>query len=103
MARKPYKKGRNHYLKETYGITARQWNFMYVRQGGKCPICGIRLFRYHEKPGRRAAPVDHDHKTSRVRGLLCFTCNRWRVGRNTAATAERVVTYLTSAFDGRTT
>lgn len=102
MARKPYKEGRAKYLKDTYGITVMQWNIMFHRQGGLCPICGTKLYRYHEKSGRRAAPVDHDHKTGRVRGLLCFTCNRWRVGRNTLATAQRVVAYLTSTFDGRT-
>ena len=100
--RKPYKDGRDKYLRDTYEITEKQWDFMFTQQGGKCPICGIRLYRYREKPGRRACPVDHDHVTKRVRGLICFTCNRWRVGRNTLATAQRVVDYLASSFDGRT-
>lgn len=102
MAHKPYKDGRDKYLRDTYGITEKQWEKMYRRQGGVCPISGTKLFRYREKSGRRAAPVDHDHKTGRVRGLLCFTCNRWRVGRNTAETAKRVLDYVTSDFDGRT-
>ncbi len=93
---------RSKLLKQKYGITITQWNKMYVRQKGKCPICGTKLYKYHEKTGRRAAPVDHDHKTGRVRGLICYTCNRWRVGRNTLETAQHVVEYLESDFDGRT-
>ena len=92
---------RGKLLMEKYGITEEQWDKMYDRQQGKCPICGTKLFRYHEKNGRRAAPVDHDHKTGRVRGLICYTCNRWRVGRNTAETAKHVLKYLKSKFDGR--
>ena len=92
---------RDKLLKEKYGITCKQWDKMFKLQGGKCPICGTKLFRYHEKNGRRAAPVDHDHKTGRVRGLVCYTCNRWRVGRNTLETSQKVVEYLASDFDGR--
>lgn len=100
--RKPYVDGRDKYLRDTYGITEKQWDKMYAQQRGRCPVCGIKLYKYHEKAGRRAAPVDHDHKTGCVRGLLCFTCNRWRVGRNTLETARRVFDYLNSGFDGRT-
>jgi hypothetical protein len=38
---------------------------MFAEQGGLCAIC-------EEAP---AEHVDHDHKTNRVRGLLCFNCN----------------------------
>src|SRR3990167_100511 len=100
MPRKKYPP-RSKLLKDKYGITITQWNKMYKLQDGKCPICCTKLFRYHEKQGRRAAPVDHCHKTGLVRGLVCYTCNRWRVGRNTVETARNVVKYLESEFDGR--
>jgi hypothetical protein len=38
---------------------------MIDRQGGYCIIC-------FDKP---AEHVDHDHKTGKVRGVLCFNCN----------------------------
>lgn len=38
-------------------------------QGGVCAICG-------RPPKTRRLHLDHDHKTMRVRGLLCHRCNR---------------------------
>lgn len=46
---------------DTY--TAR-WN----EQGGRCAICGSPPFKAH-------LDADHDHKTGKVRGLLCNRCN----------------------------
>ena len=90
---------RDLYLKRKFGITQAQWDKMYKLQGGQCPIC----FNPLHKPGgtKRAAPVDHDHRTGRVRGLTCLHCNRFKIAKNTVESAERLVKYLDSAFDGR--
>lgn len=40
-------------------------------QGGVCAIC-----RKPPKVGGRRLHIDHDHKTGKVRGLLCARCNR---------------------------
>lgn len=48
-----------------YGLTQAQYVAMLVRQDNKCSIC-----RSDKK-----LVVDHDHKTGKVRGLLCFRCN----------------------------
>ena len=54
--------------KRKYGIsTAQKWDMLKDQMGG-CKICGKDL-TFHE------AHVDHDHTTSRVRGLLCRHCN----------------------------
>lgn len=81
-------------LQRVYGITCDQYDEMMRRQDRRCAICG-RPFT-----GRRAY-VDHDHATHRVRGLLCFTCNRYKVAKNDALSAQAVVAYLLSDFDGR--
>lgn len=43
-------------------------------QGGTCAIC-------QKPPKGKALAVDHDHKTKRVRGLLCYADNKYLIGR----------------------
>ena len=43
---------------------------LIAEQDGGCAIC-------HRPPATRRLHIDHDHKTGKVRGLLCFTCNRF--------------------------
>jgi hypothetical protein len=52
-----------------YGITLAQFDSMLAAQNGVCAIC-----RGTNLSGKRLH-VDHDHKTGRFRGLLCFKCN----------------------------
>ena len=58
-------------LKRSYGLSQEQTAALFVRQNGRCRICAIRFVEV----GRKATQVDHDHKTGRVRGLLCRGCN----------------------------
>jgi prolyl oligopeptidase PreP (S9A serine peptidase family) len=57
-------------LKYEYGITLDQYNEMFKAQEGKCAIC-----QRHQNKLTRTLCVDHDHKTNKVRALLCLTCN----------------------------
>jgi hypothetical protein len=55
-------------LQIRYGITmAEYWNMVAV-QGGVCAIC--------MKPDGKKLHVDHDHKSGKIRGLLCGNCNK---------------------------
>jgi hypothetical protein len=56
-------------LEKLYGITETEWQKMYDAQKGVCAICGC-----HQRFQKLA--VDHNHKTKKVRGLLCMRCNR---------------------------
>ena len=78
------------WILKTYGITADQYWSLFRYQGGKCFICQRATGK------RRRLSVDHDHKTGRVRGLLCNPCNRDVLGhlRDSVAALERAVTYL---------
>ena len=49
-----------------YGLTSRQYDTMYKSRNGCCDICG---------DVKKVLCVDHDHKTNKVRGLLCGHCN----------------------------
>jgi hypothetical protein len=51
------------------GISEAEYAAMMARQQQRCAIC-----RGACGTGRQLA-VDHDHRTGRVRGLLCFRCN----------------------------
>lgn len=93
---------RKNQLKKNFGITTEQWDKIFEKQSGKCPICLNPIYKYGNSKGKRAAAVDHDHKTKRVRGLLCYRCNVYKVGMNTKESAKKLVDYLASEFDGRT-
>lgn len=62
---------RNKLLKSRYGIDIQDFNTMFLKQEGKCGICGK-----HQGQLSRTLSVDHDHATGKVRELLCDLCNR---------------------------
>lgn len=58
-------------LEAKYNLSVAEHDDLLVAQGGGCAICGASV-----SPGGRALSVDHDHKTGRVRGILCAPCNQ---------------------------
>lgn len=65
---------RAYQLLRKYGITVTEYDAMLEAQDGRCAICGS-LPTGSARSGRSRLVVDHDHKTARVRGLLCQGCN----------------------------
>lgn len=64
-------------LRLSFGITLEEYREMEAAQGGLCAICGQPEPSFDKRTGRRRdLAVDHDHKTGKVRGLLCGHCNR---------------------------
>lgn len=62
---------------------------LIAKHGDNCSIC--------KKPKtafKKRLSIDHNHKTGRIRGLLCFRCNKLLVGRNTIETASQILEYL---------
>ena len=51
-----------------HGLTLTDYSVLLAKQGGTCAICG-------RKPGKKRLSLDHDHKTNKVRGLLCNNHN----------------------------
>lgn len=82
-------------LRTTYGLTREDYYRILSEQNGVCYIC--------ERPPeairpRRHLAVDHDHKTGRIRGLLCFNCNHKLLGwiiRDNIGMVRRLLKYLT--------
>ena len=64
------KRMRNNSLKRKFGIDLNTYNLMFLKQEGKCAICGI-----HQSQLKQSLNVDHDHITGKVRALLCPKCN----------------------------
>lgn len=58
-------------LKWRYDMTPDEYRTLLKSQGGGCAMCG----RTPDKQ-KRSLHVDHDHKTGKVRGILCSRCNR---------------------------
>lgn len=64
---------RRRNLRYLYGLTEQEYAVMLGKQGGGCAICGTR----DTGNGReKHLPVDHDHTTRAVRGIVCSHCNR---------------------------
>lgn len=63
---------RRAHLKRVFGISLEEYNEMSKKQNHLCAICGESENCYRNK----VLSVDHCHKTGRIRGLLCSTCNR---------------------------
>jgi len=79
-----YKKSQKKYLKskkkqtrdlKQYNLTLEDYDKMFEKQKGVCAICGQPEDSKVWGTVRRLS-VDHDHKTGKVRGLLCVRCNR---------------------------
>ena len=71
------RRNRNAALKRKYGISLEVYEEIFASQKGFCGICGQELINNKQKGwgGKREPCVDHDHKTGKVRGILCRGCN----------------------------
>jgi hypothetical protein len=59
---------REGHLRRKYGLTQNMYEALVLAQLGKCAVCGA-----NEATNLH---VDHDHRTNKVRGLLCGKCNK---------------------------
>lgn len=66
---------------------AKLYDDMLAAQDGHCALCP-------NVAGTRKLHIDHDHKTMRVRGLLCFRCNVALRGYMTAGWLRAAADYL---------
>ncbi len=74
-------------FKHKYGITFEQHEQMHIDQKGRCKICE-KVVIYNK------IHTDHDHKTGKVRGLLCCRCNHLLAGFDDAEFYGRAIEYL---------
>lgn len=63
---------RKNNLVRKYGLTQKEYDYLFQLQDGLCGICGSPAS--NERYG--VLNVDHNHVTGKIRGLLCNSCNR---------------------------
>jgi hypothetical protein len=81
-------KRRAQALKSLFGLTIKEWESLFVSQGRSCGICGA-----IESGSKKGWATDHDHKTGKVRAILCSPCNL-RLGFIEKPGVERFMEYL---------
>ena len=62
---------------------------LIAKHGDQCAICKRPRTDFKNK-----LSLDHNHRSGQVRGLLCFYCNKYKVGRHSLETAKTVYDYL---------
>jgi len=60
---------RRYTHKTRYGLTEIEYDRLLEKGQGRCMACG------QLPTGKKGLHVDHDHKTGKIRGLLCHQCN----------------------------
>ena len=80
----------NARLIRTYGIDLVEYNKLLVKQKHSCYIC-----KTHKDKFEKRLFVDHNHKTGKVRGLLCLSCN-YAIGasKDSVIILKRMIKYL---------
>lgn len=80
-------------LTRRYGVSIKEYSEILASQNNVCAICSSL-----EPKGRYSSfNIDHDHKTGKVRGLLCSNCNMG-IGsfREDVEVIKKVISYLSN-------
>ncbi|MCP3921244.1 MAG: hypothetical protein GY714_01535 [Desulfobacterales bacterium] len=80
----------NYAILKKFNMTGDDYNVLLIIQDGGCGICGAT----EQQIGKKLC-IDHDHKTSEIRGLLCSPCNKALGGLgDTIDGVRRALSYL---------
>lgn len=67
-----YRIGRHEQLMWKYKVSLKDYEAIFVSQGGVCAICGI---DDRKDLTVLSMPLDHSHSSGKNRGILCHNCN----------------------------
>ena len=79
------------------GLPKNGYEIMLKEQHGVCAICGgVGEYKNGSKKGdKKKMHIDHDHKTNKVRGLLCQMCNQGLGSfKDNTQTLTKAINYL---------
>ena len=95
---------RNSYLKKKYNISNEEYYSLYNKQNGKCAICFqcIEIILNKRGNNSNSCHLDHDHKTGKIRGMLCHSCNN-ALGhfKDNTKIMLQAVKYITNYIDDK--
>jgi len=94
LRKQRHPKYRDWWLQRKYNITSQDYERLLKEQKWLCAIC------HQPNRGRwKVLSVDHDHRTGKVRGLLCTHCNR-QLGflRDDPVRMHNLIRYLNKAL-----
>lgn len=83
--RKPRRKSKHQLLLDEH---RHRYPELLEAQGGKCALCP------RVPSPKRRLDIDHNHKTMKIRGLLCSRCNRALVYWMTKEWLEAAAEYV---------
>lgn len=89
---KTKKQDRKGKLRYRFNISPEEHDLLIKKQSNLCAICNK-----PEMSKKKNLGIDHNHKTGKVRGLLCHTCNTFVVNavENYPELLEKAKEYLT--------
>jgi hypothetical protein len=79
------------WIKCKYGIIYEDYLSMHREQDYKCKIC-----KRHADEFKKGLVVDHNHKTGKVRALLCTNCNSQLHVLENKELYDKYINYLNS-------
>lgn len=87
---------KNHDLKKIYNLTEEQYSSLLKQQKMVCAICKKgEEHKNHITKKYICLAVDHCHKTQKIRGLLCRSCNLMLGNsKDNIETLETAIKYL---------
>lgn len=88
------KRAKERFFKRVYGLTPAEFNDMLWKQGYRCLLCDDKFDNTH------APHLDHNHKTEKIRGILCRHCNTGLgLFRDSVIRLKQAIDYL-EKYDG---
>lgn len=76
-------------LKRKYGVSIKWFDDTLAEQDHKCAIC-----RKPNPSTKRRLAVDHHHASGRVRGIVCYNCNRMLHAFDDSDLYNKIMAYL---------
>jgi Recombination endonuclease VII len=85
------------------GVDDAEYARLLAAQNGVCAICGDTPKRVSSRGKLYRLHVDHERPSGRVRGLLCYRCNRALPSYVTMEWLAKAIRYLWEAKSARWT